>query len=65
MADSSAEEIIKSTGLMPQAFPITDMGTITSTTISDDIVVVSDNFKFTFENAGYMRNGVVYTAKVS
>ena len=65
MADSSADEIIKSTGLMPQAFPITDMGTITSTTISDDIVDVSDNFKFAFENAGYMRDGVVYTAKVS
>lgn len=65
MADVSAEEIIKSNGLMPQAFPIIDMGTITSTTISDDIVSVSDNFKFAFENAGYMRNGVVYTAKVS
>ena len=65
MTDVSAEEIIKSNGLMPQAFPIIDMGTITSTTISDDIVSVSDNFKFAFENAGYMRNGVVYTAKVS
>ena len=65
MTDVSAEEIIKSNGLMPQAFPIIDMGTITSTTISDDIVSVSDNFKFAFENAGYMRDGVVYTAKVS
>ena len=65
MADVSAEEIIKSNGLMPQAFPIIDMGTITSTIISDDIVNVSDNFKFAFENAGYMRDGVIYTAKVS
>jgi DNA (cytosine-5)-methyltransferase 1 len=65
MADVSAEDIVKSSGLMPQAFPITDMGAITSTTISDDIVSVSDNFKFAFENAGYMRNGVIYTAKVS
>lgn len=65
MADISAEEIIKSNGLMPQAFPIIDIGTITSTTISNDIVSVSDNFKFAFENAGYMHDGVVYTAKVS
>lgn len=65
MATSTAEDIIKSCGLMPKAFPITDMGKIAHTTISDDIVSVSDNFKFAFENAGYMREGVVYTAKVT
>ena len=64
MADVSAEEIINSTGLMPRAFPIAEMGTIAKTTISDDIVSVSDNFKFAFENAGYMHAGVIYTAKV-
>ena len=65
MADIAAEDIIKSSGLMPQAFPITKMGVITNATISDDIVSVSDDFKFAFENAGYMHNGVIYTAKVS
>lgn len=65
MVDVSAEGIIKSSGLMPQAFPIADMGVIASTTVSNDIVSVSDNFKFAFENAGYMRNGVIYTAKVA
>lgn len=64
MLNSSAEEIIKSSGLMPQAFPITEMGTIASTTISNDIVSVSDNFKFAFENAGYMHDGVIYTTRV-
>lgn len=65
MADVSAEDIINTAGLMPRAFPITEMGTIAKTTISDDIVNVSDNFKFAFENAGYMHNGVIYTAKIT
>ena len=64
MAEVSPEEIINTAGLMPRAFPIVEMGTIAETTISDDIVSVSDNFRFAFENAGYMRNGIIYTAKV-
>lgn len=65
MDDVSAEVIINTAGLMPRAFPIVEMGTIAETTISDDIVSVSDNFKFAFENAGYMHNGVIYTTKVT
>ena len=63
-ADKSAEEIISKEGLMVKAFPITDMGAVSHTSISDDIVDVSDNFKFSFENAGYMHNGCIYTAKI-
>lgn len=65
MNDVSAEMIIKNKGLMVQAFPITEISDITETTVSNDIVDVSDNFKFAFENAGYMHNGKVYTAKVA
>lgn len=50
---------------MPKAFPIIEMGTISHTVISNDIVSVSDNFKFAFENAGYMHKGVIYTAKIT
>ena len=57
-------EIIEKSGFMVKAFPITTMGTVTETTLSNDIVDVSDNFKFPFENAGYMREGQVWTAKV-
>ena len=64
VADKTAEEIISKEGLMVKAFPITNMGDISHTSISDDIVDVSDNFKFAFENAGYMHNGCVYTAKI-
>lgn len=65
MNDVSAEMIIKTDGLMVQAFPIIEIGDITEAVVSNDIVDVSDNFKFAFENAGYMHNGKVYTAKVT
>lgn len=65
MNDISAEIIFKNKGLMVQAFPITEISDITETVVSNDIVDVSDNFKFAFENAGYMHNGRIYTAKVT
>lgn len=64
MAKSTAEQIINNDGFMKKAFPIQEMGKITNTEISTDIIDVSDNFKFAFENAGYMHDGVIYTAKV-
>lgn len=64
VASVSAEQIISNDGFMKRAFPIEEMGNVTSTEISTDIVDVSDNFKFAFENAGYMHDGIIYTAKV-
>ena len=32
---------------------------------ADNIVNVSDSFRFAFENAGYMHDGVIYTAKIT
>lgn len=65
MGSVDAKTIIRSNGLMAKAFPIVDMADITQTTISGDIVEVSDSFKFAFENAGYMHNGVIYTSKIT
>lgn len=65
MNDVSAESIIKSNGLMVKAFPIKEMGHISEKGISNDIIDVSDNFEFAFENAGYMHNGTIYTAKIT
>ena len=65
MSDVSAESIIKTDGLMTKAFPISEMGKITQTTLNEDIVDVSDNFAFPFENAGYMHHHIVYTAKIT
>ena len=63
-AISSAEDIIRQDGLMAQAFPVQEMGTLTQKKITTDIVDVSDKFAFAFENAGYMTHGVIYTSKV-
>ena len=67
MMDSvDAQTVIETAGMMCKAFPILDMEKITSTVIdTTDIVKVSDNFKFAFENAGYMHNGIIYTAKIT
>ena len=64
MANVSADMIIKDEGLMAKAFPIQDIGRMTETIIGDDIVDVSDNFAFAFENAGYMHEGKIYTVKI-
>lgn len=65
MADISADMIIKNGGLMAKAFPIQNIGQITETVIGGDIVDVSDNFAFMFENAGYMHAGKIYTSRIA
>ena len=65
MENATVDDIIKASGLMAKAFPILDMSEISHTTISTDIVEVSDKFKFAFENAGYLHNGTIYTAKIT
>lgn len=65
VAGVSVEEIFKSEGMMAKAFPISELGAITEKAISTDIVEVSDNFAFAFENAGYMHDGIIYTAKIT
>ena len=64
MKDKSAEDIITSQGFMVKAFPITDAENFKKITIGTDIVEVSDKFSFLFENAGYMTDGKITTAKV-
>ena len=64
MSKVPAESVIKAKGLMAKAFPIQNMGQIAETIVGGDIVDVSDNFAFLFENAGYMHNGRIHTSKV-
>ena len=49
---------------MTTAFPISELGSFTSTDIGSDLVDVSDHFSFAFENAGYMTKGRITTVKV-
>lgn len=65
MAKAEAEKVIRNEGFMVRAFPILDMGEIRQISIDGDIADVSDSFRFSFENAGYMHKGVIYTAKVT
>ena len=64
MADMSAEIIMKESGLMAKAFPILDTENISSTNVASDIIEVSNSFAFSFENAGYMHEGKIFTVKI-
>ncbi len=65
IADVSADAIIREQGLLAKAFPVATVGSLSETTLNQDIVAVSDTFAFPFENAGYMHNGHIFTAKVT
>lgn len=65
MSAAKAKDIISKSGLMAKAFPIISAEEITETTISKDVVEVSDSFSFAFETAGYMTDYHIYTAKVT
>lgn len=64
MHGHAAEDIIRHDGLMARAFPVSGMEPIRQKNIEKDIIAVSDDFAFAFENAGYMHDGVIYTTKV-
>ncbi|MCM1236156.1 MAG: DNA (cytosine-5-)-methyltransferase [Ruminococcus flavefaciens] len=63
-AAKSVEAIVKEEGMMAQAFPIDEMGKLAQVKLSDNLVEVSNRFQFAFENAGLMRDGMVWTARV-
>ena len=62
--EATVDDIIMSKGLMAQAFPISGTTSIISTTISTDILDVSDHFSFDFRAAGYMTKGKIYTTNI-
>lgn len=62
----TAQEIIGQTGFFAKTFPIEQEFKVTQRKFDyADIPTISDSFVFKFENAGYMSNGVIYTAKVN
>ena len=62
--DKTARDILLHEGLMAKAFPISEIVAEKETTISSDLVDVSDHFAFDFRQAGFMNNGNIYTADV-
>ena len=65
MKKKAVEKILFKDGFMEQAFPVFAIGDIKTGTINKDIVDISDNFSFSFDEAGYMTDGTIYTSKVS
>ena len=65
MKDTDAVSIINENGFFAKGFPIEPIEKTTNISLPDDIVEVSDTFRFGFENAGFMRNGMVCTASVT
>ena len=63
VAALDASKIITEDGFMVKAFPICECGNITSISLPKDLIKVSDEFAFAFENAGYMKDGIIFTAK--
>ena len=56
--------IIRNTGFFAKTFPIKQDIVISSINLRyDNILDVSNTFKFQFENSGIMRDGIIYTAK--
>lgn len=59
-------DILNSKGFFAQTFPIQPIKEeqiISSELIYDDLVDVTENFKFAFENSGFMSNNKIYTCK--
>lgn len=61
---ATPESILKKLGFMAQAFPINEITGIKETTLPKDIVEVSDAFAFSFQTAGYMTQGHIYTTSI-
>ena len=62
------EDIVNNDGLMVRAFPITEPVVKFKRIVLDekhDVVNVSDNFRYDFESAGFMREWEVITAKIT
>ena len=63
--NETSHDIILNTGLFARAFPIAENGVIKSEEFNfDDLLKVSNEFKYDFKNAGLMLNGNIYTCDV-
>lgn len=56
--------IINSLGFFAKGFPIQSVEKLSTHTLPKDIIEVSDSFHCDFGNAGYMKDGVIYTTDI-
>lgn len=67
-SEITPENIITTNGIFAKAFPISKIESKIaeldlSSNVYKDLVDMTSDFKFAFENSGYLHNGVVYTVK--
>lgn len=66
LAQYTNDQVITQYGLLCQSFPISTHANSHAITMRyNNIADISETFSFPFENAGYMRNGVITTTTVS
>ena len=66
LMDTTEKAIIESDGLFAKAFPIRAIESeIKSVKLPTNLFDVSDTFKYPFENAGYVKNGTIYTVEIN
>lgn len=66
MKNYGVADIIFEQGFMVKAFPLSGYSLIKSTTLDfHNIQNISDNFKYDFENAGFMQDGTIHTVNVT
>lgn len=63
---NNPQYIINSNGFFARTFPLNSIGNVDTTNLNnyDDLVDVSENFNYYFQNSGYMVNGDVFTCSV-
>lgn len=61
----TVQDILLTEGMMAKAFPISEIISSKETSLSTDLVDVSDHFAFDFRQAGFMTEGNIFTADVS
>lgn len=65
MSNAMPDAIISKDGFMAKAFPVHTVDELTSVAVDADLVSMTDNFRFAFSNAGYVHDGIIYTASIS
>ena len=64
-SNKTADDIILHDGLFAKAFPISSNSAIKNSELKfKDLVMISDKYKFNFDNAGYMTKGQISTCEV-
>lgn len=68
--ETSPQDIMEKEGVFAKKFPIENISESSILSIDlkqgyDDLVALSDNFKAKFENCGFMKDGIVYTTKIT